>query len=160
MPAPTPAGGWNPGNQTVTLPSGNVAELRPALPTFVLLRSGVMNKDLFAAFEQWQEGKLDDPSQASELLDLIVTTMFVSPVVTHDGAGDSLPISQLTDDDIDRVLELAVGGLPDEAFPDEPEGAGGSQDGEKVGADPVKPARGRARKSGGAKGGQRARAAA
>lgn len=157
MSSPTSASAWKAASQTVTLPSGNVAELRPALPTYMLMRTGALNKDLFSAFEQWQQGKLEDPQQASELLDLIVSSMFLNPKVTVDGKNGTVAIDQLSDPDIDRVLELAVGGLPDEAFLDGAESDAGGEDGEGVGADPVESARNGAGKPRRAKGGQSSR---
>ena len=155
---PTAPAAWN-GNhtQTVTLPSGNVAELRERFPVYLMLRTGQFSAEMFAAFNQWQKGELGDPKLASELVDLIVCAMFITPRVTMDGKDGSVSIDQIGDADIDVILEMAVGGQPDGSFPDEPDGGRGGDDGAGVAGDAVKPARSAGGKSGGAQRRQQSR---
>jgi hypothetical protein len=138
---PTPAAAWNGVHTvTITLPSGNVAELRERLPVYILLRTGVFTAEMFEAFNDWQAGQLSDPKVASELVDLIVVWMFINPKVTKDGADGTVALDQIRDDDIDHVLELASGGAPDPTFRDEPAGGDGGDHGADVAGDPVEPA--------------------
>lgn len=132
--APTSVAAWaGPQTRLVTLPSGNVARLRDKLPVYMLLRTGQFSEDLFAAFEQWQRGELSDPKLAADLLDLIVETMFVDPSVSRTPGPYELGIDQITEEDIDFVLEGAVGGSPDGAFREDGTGVGDSGSGEDVG---------------------------
>lgn len=150
---PTPAAAWN-GNHTklVTLPSGNVAELRESLPVYLMLRTGIFTAEMFAAYNDWQDKQLGDPRLASQLVDLMTCNMFINPKVTRDGAEGTVSIEQVSDEDIDFVLELASGGTPGRSFPDEqPDGGGPGADSADVEPDPVKPARNAGGKSGGAK---------
>lgn len=157
-PEVTPAAAWNgQHNQTVTLPSGNVAELRERFPVYVMLRTGILTGEMFTAFNQWQDGTLGDPKLASDLVDLMVCSMFINPKVTRDGADGTVAIEQISDEDIDFVLELASGGTPDRSFPSEPDGSDAGDDSADVEADPVKPARSASGKSRGAKPRQPAR---
>ena len=131
---PTGVRAWaGPKTVTVELPSGNVAELRPKFPVYLLLRSGVFTPELFAAFQDWQVGQLDDPSLAADLVDLILEAMFVNPKVSKAGTAGTVAIEKLDDADIDFVLEGATGGVPDPAFPDGGRGADGSPDSENMG---------------------------
>src|SRR5436190_16253857 len=132
----TPAAAWN-GNhtKTVTLPSGNVAELRERFPVYVMLRTGILTGEMFAAFNEWQDGTLGDPKLASELVDLMTCSMFINPKVTKDGADGTVAIDQISDEDIDFVLDQATGGSPDRSFPDEPDGSDARDDGADVESD-------------------------
>lgn len=148
----TPASSWNGVHTTtVTLPSGNTAELREKFPVYMMLRTGVLDTETFAAFNEWQDGTLADPALASRLVDLIVQAMFINPKVTKTGGDGTLAIDQITDEDIDHVLELATGGSPDPSFPGEPDGGDVGGDREDVVADAVKPARSAGGKSRGVK---------
>jgi uncharacterized protein YcsI (UPF0317 family) len=61
----TPAASWNGiHSTTVTLPSGNTAELREKFPVYMMLRTGILDAETFAAFNDWQDGTLADPALA------------------------------------------------------------------------------------------------
>jgi hypothetical protein len=149
----TPAASWNGiHSTTVTLPSGNTAELREKFPVYMMLRTGILDAEMFAAFNAWQDNELADPAMASRLVDLIVQAMFLNPKVTPDGAEGTVAIDEIADEDIDHVLELATGGSPGHSFPDDkPDGGGRGAGGADVESDAVKPARPQTGKSGGAK---------
>lgn len=135
---PTAVAAWA-GSPTrlVTLPSGNVAKLRDKFPVYMLLRAGRFTEEMWTAFGQWTRGELQDPVLAAELLDLIVCSMFIEPIVSRSPGEGELSIDVLSDDDVEFVLEGAVGGAPDASFPGERNGDGDQLDGEDVGADPV-----------------------
>jgi hypothetical protein len=148
----TPAASWNGiHSTTVTLPSGNTAELREKFPVYMMLRTGILDAETFAAFNDWQDGTLADPALASRLVDLIVQAMFINPKVTADGADGTVAIDQIADEDIDHVLELASGGTPGRSFPDDTDGSKPGVGGADVESDAVKPARAAGGKSGSAK---------
>ena len=148
----TPAASWNGiHSTTVTLPSGNTAELREKFPVYMMLRTGILDAETFAAFNAWQDNELADPAMASRLVDLIVQAMFLNPKVTQDGADGTVAIDQIADEDIDHVLELASGGTPGPSFPDDTDGSGPGAGGADVESDAVKPPRAKGGKSGGAK---------
>lgn len=144
--AVTPAGAWNQPTVRVTLPSGRVADLLASFSAYDLVRDG--DEDLVAAFEMAQQGLLEDQRQAVALTDAVLTRMFVEPKVGEDG----VPLRNLTDADIDYVIELAFGGTPSEAFPEQPDGGetGGGSAG--VGSTPKRAARAQNGKRGGTAG--------
>lgn len=150
-PTPTDASAWNGQHtQTVTLPSGNVAEIREKFPVYMMLRTGQFTPEMFEAFTAWQEGRLSDPALAGELVDLLVCAMFIKPRVTRTGVEGTVAIDQVDDADIDMVLELAGGGRSAVSFrDDDDDGADPGVDSAGVERDSVEPARPPAGKPGG-----------
>lgn len=138
---PTPVRAWaGPATVTVTLPSGNIAELRDRFPVYMLLRTGQFSEEMFAAFAEWQRGELADPALAADLVDLMVEAMFVNPKVSREQKAGSLSIDQISEVDIEFVIAGAAGGAPDPGFPGDANGVSGGADSPDVGADPVEPA--------------------
>lgn len=148
--SPTAASAWQSTTILVTLPSGNTARLRAALPVYTLLRTGLLDAESLRALEKAQQGELDDPELAVRLVDVVCEAMFVEPRVTAAGENGSVAVDDLDQDDVDRVLELAFGGTPDDGFPERANGAGNGENSEVLGAKPKSAARPRARKPAGA----------
>jgi hypothetical protein len=150
---PTSPAEWQVPTHLVTLPSGNTVQMRKnKFPPYLLMA----DKELNGAYEQALGGELKDPEMALRLMNLMVTTMIVSPKVTADGASGTLSLEQLDGDDIDFVMTLAYGGTPEGGFPDagadadaggEPVGVGDGEDSKVLGAAAKQPPRTRARKS-------------
>lgn len=143
--ATTPVTAWQgPLKDEVTLPSGNVALLRQSFPVYTLLRIGKFPQHLFEAFDAYTEGSLTDPDLAAELLDLIVSSMFIEPkVVTGNRRPkDGLLVSDLDDKDVDTVLARAMKGDAEaSSFRADGSSDESGADGEGVGDDPEQPSR-------------------
>jgi hypothetical protein len=163
--APTAAAEWGTADvETVTLPSGNSAQLKKKLNIWSLVRSGAMSQEMVAAFDKAAAGQLDDLDMAVQLNDAILEAMFVEPEVfvpddeDVDQPDGSLHVDQIDDADIEFVLNRAFGGAREAAaFRGDGDGSGDGADGEGVGQGAKRAARGGAGKSGGARAGQRAR---
>jgi hypothetical protein len=162
--APTAAAEWGTADvETVTLPSGNSAQLKKKLNIWSLVRSGAMSQEMVAAFDKAAAGQLDDLDMAVQLNDAILEAMFVEPLVfvpdeESEQPEGALHVDQIDDADIEFVLKRAFGGAREAAaFRGDGDGSGGGADGKGVGQGAKRAARGGAGKSGGARAGQRAR---
>jgi hypothetical protein len=137
---PTAVSGWKKsGTELLTLPSGNVVEVRSKFPARLLMRTGQFPKDLFEAFINWQVGLLDDPETASELTDFLVCQTVVKPRITVKREKGAVCIEDVDERDLDELLAVASRGTPPASFPVEPDGGTAGDGGEDVGEDPVEP---------------------
>ena len=111
-PSPTPAADWSP-RALKELPSGRRARLREKLSLRALVRRGDIDLDELTLLTS---GGLRDPQRALELEALLLSEMFVEPVLVVGEAKakrGQVHIDDLDDDDASFVLELALGGAPD-----------------------------------------------
>ena len=108
-------GAWDaPLTEEVRLPStGRPAVLHKSLRVSDVVRRGMWSD----AIPEWLAAQVGDgtidPARAVEARDRVVVCAFVRPrlVLTEDEAGDgAIPISRLTDDEIDDVVTFALGG--------------------------------------------------
>lgn len=116
---PTPPSGWgNERQETLELPSGNVATLRK-VNVRALMRAGAWRDELVEAFIQAQVGILGDADLALELEDEMVAAAFVSPKAVAKKRKQmpkgAIYVSQIDDEDFRFVLEWAYGGASDAA---------------------------------------------
>lgn len=116
MSTPTTASKWQSSTATeiVELPSGNVAELKTSFSVFQLARKGVLDA------ETLREVQDDDPdvSIAISFNDTLVAEVFVTPRVVLDEEDldeDSILIDDLSDEDMQFVVERTSGGAADTA---------------------------------------------
>jgi len=103
-----------------TFSTGRTALLRVSLPMSELLRTGVWDNELAAAFDQAISGSLseDDVELAVRLNDSIVVGMFVEPRIVLDGAdadAGTFPIGALEESEINETISAAFGGPASDA---------------------------------------------
>lgn len=129
-----------------TFADGKIAVLRPTLPKWELVRSGRLDGELVAQLAALEQtGAVTDPKRAVELLDVIVTAMWVEPRVVTDAAAvdyEGTPqVVHVSDIEgyIDETLEVAFRGTrAAQSFRADGSGPGGGDGGADV-ADDAEP---------------------